>query len=223
MLSHLLLSILVGLLTLVALGFTIGGLVKKNQKLWIISLVVFIALTLLSVFCIYKTVVAAIDYAGSEQFQQDAKNTAEKLSNTVGGVVSGAAQGLGNALDDEAIEKLAAKGGKILGKGIKATATSLDETIGQTTVFTDESINKEGIIIGRAEQTKSSSKYAIGLFLEFKNDFKDKLILTSYDSQGNKQDISELNIDEKAGTSKVLIFQFDHFHPGVSGYCILTK
>jgi len=160
---------------------------------------------------------------GTDEFQAETKKKAENLGKTWGNTVSGTAQGLEATLDDEAIAKLANKGAKIVGKGVKAVATGLDETTGKTTVFADESVDKTGITIGRAEQITDSTKYSFGLFLEFKNDFDGKLILTAYDSKGLKQDNSELTIKQTAGKAKVYVFQFDYFQPGLSGYCILTK
>ena len=160
---------------------------------------------------------------GTDEFQAGTKKKAENVGKTWGNTVSGTAQGLEATLDDEAIAKLANKGAKIVGKGVKAVATGLDETTGKTTVFADESVEKIGVTIGRAEQIRDSTKYSFGLFLEFKNDFDGNLILTAYDSKGLKQDNSELSIKQKAGKAKVYVFQFDYFQPGLSGYCILTK
>jgi hypothetical protein len=223
MIIYLLLIVFTGLMTIIALGLTIGGIVKKKRKLWIGSLVGFLFFTLLTVFSVYTYIKENINYMGTEEFQAETKKKAENLCNTWGNTVSGTAQGLEATLDDEAIAKLANKGANIVGKGVKAVATGLDETTGKTTVFADESVDKTGILIGRAEQITDSTKYSFGLFLEFKNDFDGKLILTAYDSKGLKQDNSELTIKQKAGKAKVYVFQFDYFQPGLSGYCILTK
>jgi hypothetical protein len=223
MIIYLLLIVFTGLMTIIALGLTIGGIVKKKRKLWIGSLVGFLFFTLLTVFSVYTYIKENINYMGTEEFQAETKKKAENLGKTWGNTVSGTAQGLEATLDDEAIAKLANKGANIVGKGVKAVATGLDETTGKTTVFADESVDKTGILIGRAEQITDSTKYSFGLFLEFKNDFDGKLILTAYDSKGLKQDNSELTIKQKAGKAKVYVFQFDYFQPGLSGYCILTK
>ena len=223
MILYLLLIVFAGLMTLIAMGLTIGGLVKKKQKLWISSLIGFVLFALLTVFSAYTYVKESINYMGTDEFQAETKKKAENLGKTWGNTVSGTAQGLEATLDDEAIAKLANKGANIVGKGVKAIATGLDETAGKTTVFADESVEKTGVTIGRAEQITDSAKYSFGLFLEFKNDFDGKLILTAYDSKGLKQDNSELSIKQKAGKAKVYVFQFDYFQPGLSGYCILTK
>lgn len=223
MILYLLLIVFAGLMTLIAIGLTIGGLVKKKQKLWIGSLIGFVFFALLTVFSAYTYIKESINYMGTDEFQAETKKKAENLGKTWGNTVSGTAQGLEATLDDEAIAKLANKGAKIVGKGVTAVATGLDETAGKTTVFADESVDKTGVTIGRAEQITDSTKYSFGLFLEFKKDFDGKLILTAYDSKGLKQDNSELTIKEKAGKAKVYVFQFDYFQPGLSGYCILTK
>ena len=223
MLLYLLLAIFLGLLTLIALALTIGGLVKKKQKLWIGSLVAFVFLTLLTVTAVYTYVKQTINYMDSDEFQAEAKKKAESLGKTWGNTVSGTAQGLEATLDDDAIAKLANKGGKIAGKGVKAMASGLDETAGKTTIFADEAVDKSGISVGRAEEVSDSVNNSYGLYLEFKNEFDGKLRLTAYDSKGTKMDNAELEIKEKAGKAKVYVFHFAYFKPGLSGYCILTK
>lgn len=210
-------------MTLIALGFTIAGFLKKKQKLWTISLGAFVLFTLLSVFSVYAYVKASIDYMGSDEFQSETRKKAENMGKTWGNTVSGTADGVESTLDEEAISKLAEKGGLILGKGIQSISSGLDQSIGKTTVFADQSIESAGIEIGRSEQILDSSKYSYGLFLAFKEQFEGTLVLTAYDSKGLKQDISEITLSEKAGKAKVYVFQFDYFKPGKSGYCILTK
>ncbi len=234
MIFYLLAIVFFGLLTIVAFGLTIGGLVKKSRKLWVSSLCGFLFFTLLTVFLAFSYVKKSVDYIGSEEFQNETKKKAENLGKTWGNTVSGTAQGLEETLDEGALEKLAGKGSRIIGKGIKAAAIGLDETVGKTIVFTDESIDKAGITVGRADQILESnvgrsdsandpSKYSFGLFLEFKNDFDGKLILTAFDSRGAKIDIAKVSIKETAGKEKVYVFKFDYFKPSVSNYCVLSR
>lgn len=223
MILNLLFIVFTVLMTFIALGLTIAGLIKKKQTLWIISLAAFVIFTLLTVFAIYSYVKKSIDYMGTEEFQAETKKKAENMGKSWGNTVTGTVQGLDSTLDDEAIAKLANKGANIVGKGVKAVATGIDETVGKTTVFADKSIDLVGITIGRAEQITDSAKFCFGLYLEFKTDFNGSLALTAFDSQGLKQDNAVLTIKEKAGTAKVYVFQFDYFKPGLSGYCILTK
>jgi|ERR1043165_4165379 hypothetical protein len=223
MLLYLLAVVLCGLLTLISIGLFIGGLVKKKQNLWIGSLIAFVVFTLLTVTTAYTYTKKAIDYMGSNEFQSETKKTAENMGKTWGNTVSGTAQGLEATLDEEAIAKLANKSGKIMGKGVTALSSGLDETAGHTTIFADESVDKVGITVGRAEEISGKESKNYGLYLEFKNDFDGTLRLTAYDSKGNKMDNSEIEVKEKAGKAKVCAFKFQYFTPGLSGYCILTK
>lgn len=223
MILYLLLIVFSVLMTLIAFGLTIGGLIKKKRKVWIGSLASFVAFSLLAVFSIVIYAKESINYMGSDEFQAETKKKAENMGKTWGNTVSGTAQGLEATLDDEAIAKLANKGATIVGKGVKAVATGLDETVGKTTMFPDESLAAAGISIGRAEQILDSANYSFGLFLEFERDFSGSLVLTAYDSEGKKQDISIMTLTEKAGKAKVYVFGFDYFQPGVSGYCILEQ
>ena len=223
MILYLLLIVFSVLMTLIAFGLTIGGLIKKKKKVWIGSLASFVVFSLLAVFSIVVYAKESINYMGSDEFQAETKKKAENMGKTWGNTVSGTAQGLEATLDDEVIAKLANKGANIVGKSVKAVSTGLDETVGKTTVFPDESLMFAGITIGRAEQLLDSAKYSFGLFLEFEKDFSGTLILTAYDSEGLKMDITELVITEQAGKSRVHIFGFDYFQPGLSGYCILEQ
>ena len=223
MIVYLLLIVFAILMTMIALGLTIGGLVKKKQKVWISSLVAFVVFALVSVFSFYIYAVKSIDYMATDEFQNETRKKAENVGKTWGNTVSGTAEGLSATLDDEAIAKLANKSAIIVGKGVKAFAKGYDENAGSTTVFSDESVDKSGIIIGRVEQISGSEKNSFGLFLEFKKDFDGELFLTAYDSKGQKMDKKGIKIEEKAGKAKVYVFNFDYFNPGLSGYCILTK
>jgi len=223
MILYLLFLVLSAILTFIALGFIVGGLVKGNKQVWISALVAFVLLTLVTVFAGYTYVKETINYMGSDEFQEETRKKAENVGKTWGNTVTGTAQGLEATLDDDAIAKLANKGAKIVGKGVKAAATGMDETVGKTTVFLDESADREGVAIGRAEQITDSLKHSFGLFLEFNKDFNGTLSLTAYDSEGKKQDKAELPFKEKAGKAKVYVFQFDYFKPGMSGYCVLAK
>lgn len=208
------------LMTLIALGFVIGGLIKKKHKIWLSALagfVVFIMLSVVSIFVYFKE---TIEYMGSVEFQSETKKKAENLGKTWGNTVSGTTQGLEATLDDDAIARLAYKGSKIVGKGIKAVTNGIDETLVKTTIFADESIEQAGIDIGRAEKIVGS-KYSFGLFLEFKNAFNGKLVLTAYDSEGKKQDQSELITKVNAGDAGIYTFKFENFSSGLNGYCVL--
>ncbi len=211
------------LMVIISIGMIIGGLVKKNRKLLIVSLSSLVIFILLTVFSIANSIKRTVDYMGTEEFQTEAKEKAENLGKTWGNTVSGTAKGLNETLDEEEILKLANKSSKIVGEGIKIVAAGFDETIGKTKIFSDESIDKAGILVGRAERIKDSLTHSFGLFLEFNSDFDGELVLTAYDNEGLKMDISEIDLKEKAGQAKVCVFQFKYFEPGLSGYCILKN
>ncbi len=223
MLLYLVLTVLLSVLTFVSLVLIVVGLVKKKRSLWVGSLTAFVIGSVLTAACAFLYVRETFRYVASNEFQHDTQHVAEHIGETVGSAVSGTAEGLEATLDDEALAQLANKGAKIVGKGVKAVATGLDETTGKTTVFTDESVEKAGITLGRAEQISTDVKNSFGLFLAFENDFSGKLVLTAYDSKGLKQDTSELTIQETAGKAKVYVFPFEYFQPSLSGYCILTQ
>ncbi len=178
---------------------------------------------MLSAFSIISSIKETVNYMGTVEFQENTKKKAESSGKTWVNTVSGAAQGLDESLDDKVILKLANKGAKIVGEGAKATAAGFDETTGKTTILSDESIEKIGITIGRAERVNDSITHRFGLFLEFKQDFEGKLTLTAFDDEGLKMDISELVVNEKAGQAKVYLLQFKYFKRGLSGYSILKN
>ncbi len=223
MILHLMLIVFVVIMTIISIGLTIGGLIKKKRKLWIISLSLTVLFLMLTVFSIVTYIKKTVDYMGTEEFQEETKKKAENLGKTWGNTVSGTAKGLDESIDDEILLGLANKGAKILGGGAKTIASGFDETTGKTTIFPSESLDSLGIKIGRAERIKDSLKISYGLFLEFENSYNGVLELTAYDDEGLKMDKAILDVNEKANSSKVFVFQFDYFKPGLSGYCILSN
>ncbi|MBK8805528.1 MAG: hypothetical protein IPO21_02300 [Bacteroidales bacterium] len=219
---YLLLCVFAILLTLIALGLTIGGLIKKKRSLWIGSLIAFVFLTLFSVFSIVTYVKKSIDYMGSEEFQEETKKSASNWGKNIGNTVSGAAEGLEATLDDKAIAKLAEKSGVILGSGVKAISTGVEETLGKQTVYTDKEIEALGISIGRAEWIVDSAKYTLGLYLDFGKDINGTLKLTAFDRDGKKVDNSEIVTSQKSGQSKVFTFPFEFLKPTQFEYFVLS-
>jgi hypothetical protein len=223
MILYILLIVFSILVALIALGLTIGGLVKKKRNLWIGSLATFVVFSLVTVFAIYTYVKETVNYMGSDAFQAETKKKAENMGKTWGNTVSGVSKGLNETLDDEAIAGLAKKSGTILGKGVQAFSTGLDETVGTTKVFADSLVNTMGIDIGRAELLLDAAKYSVGLYIASKNNVDSKFVLTAYDSKGVPQDNATLAIKQQAGKAQVHVFTFAYLKPGPSGYCILTK
>ncbi len=201
-LEYLLLLVFSILMVLIGCGLTIAGIIKNNQKLWIISLCGVVVFSLLATYSFYSTIKTAVDCTDTECVTEEV----EYKTST-------------SPLSEDIVERMAEKSGKIVGKGIKAFASGIDESTGKTLIFKDESIEKSGISIGRAEQMSNS----VGLFLEFANDFEGKLCLSAYDSEGVKQNISELEINAKTGSAKIYTFPFEYFNPDLTGYCILSK
>jgi len=210
-------------MALISLAAGIYFFVKKNKKIFLISLISTVVFTLLIVVSTYVYLKQTIEYMSTEEFHNETRQKAENMGRTWGNTVTGVSQGLEASLDDEAIAKLANKGAKIVGKGVQAMSEGLDETVIKTTVFADESIEKDGMSIGRAEQVTDSVKYSLGLYIAFKKDFDNTLTLTAYDSSGAPVDVSKLEVKQSAGQAKVYVFKFDHFKPKANGYCILTK
>ncbi len=211
------------IMTTIAIGLTIAGLIKKRRKLWIISLCATVLFLMLTVFSIATYIKKTIDYMGTTEFQEQTIKKAENLGKTWGNTVSGTAKGLDESLNDEVLLSLVNKGAKIIGGGVKAIASGFDETTGKSTIFPSESLDSLGIKIGRAERIIDSLKVSYGLFLEFENSYHGVLELTAFDDKGLKMDKATLEVNEKANSSKVFVFQFDYFNPGLSGYCILSN
>lgn len=222
MILYLLLAVLVVLLTFISLGLTIYGMVKKRKKLAIGALSSFVTLTLCCIWSIYMYAKKSIDYMGSPEFQAETKKKAENMGKTWGNTVSGASQGLTETLDDEAIAQLANKSAVITGKVVKAVSAGADTTLGNS-VLTDKSTTDAGIELGRAEEGIGSTARNMGLFLDFKTSFTGKLRLTAYDLKGRKQDVSDTSLDMKAGSGKVIIFDFPYATAGPNGYYILSR
>ena len=211
------------LLSLIAIGFTIGGLIKNKKKVWITSLILTVVFIMTTVFSIAVYIKRKAEYLTSEEFQEETRKSAEQLGRTWGNTVSGTAKGLEESIDDDAILKLASKGAKLLGNGVKVVAAGFDETTAKTKIFSDESISLKGISVGRAELLEDSVKISYGLFLDFSEDYEGTLELTAYDNEGLKMDHTMMEFNEKKGAAKVHVFQFDYFKPGLNGYCILKE
>lgn len=223
MLVYILLIVFSVIMAVISLTAGIYFFIKKNKKIFIISLISTVIFTLLIVVTTFIYVKKTVDYMSTDEFRNEARQTAENLGHSLGNTVSGVSSGLEASLDEDAIARLANKAAKIAGKGVQAASEGIDETVIKTTVFADESIEKDGMMIGRAEQVTDSAKYSLGLYISFKKDFDNTLTLTAYDSSGMPVDVSKLEVKQSAGQAKVYVFKFDHFRPKANGYCILTK
>lgn len=102
-------------------------------------------------------------------------------------------------------------------------ASSLDTTIGNKNIFIDQNLVDAGFELGRAEEQYNSKTNDLGIFIDFKKDFKGKLKLTNYDQTGKRIDVAEKEIDVKAGQEKVEVFSFSHSGLGLTTYYIISK
>lgn len=212
-----------GLLVLVSIGTLIFGVIKKRKSILITAIVLFgvgviggITSGLMYSKQVYR-------YVKSREFQDDTKRGSELLGQAVGSVSSGLSRGLSEALDDKAISELAKKSATILGTSIKTIASGFDSTIGSKNIFIDKNLADAGFELGRAYEQYDSVTNNLGIFIEYKKDFKGNLKLTNYDQAGKKIDISQKAIDVKAGEENVEVFKFSHSDLGLTTYYIISK
>lgn len=217
------LTVFLALFILVCIGILIFGVVKKRKNIWITA-AAFLVVAAIGCICtsiIYSKKVYA--YVKSNEFQQDVKKGAELGGQTAGSAASGISKGLSSTIDDEAINNLAKKSASILATSIKTIASTVDSVIGNKNIFIDRSLADEGFELGRASERYGSTANDLGIFIEYKKDFKGKLKLANYDQAGKKIDIAENEIIAKAGQEKVEVFSFKHSDLGLTTYYILSK
>lgn len=223
MILFILLFVALGLVILVSIGTLIFGLIKKRKNILITAAILFVVGIIGSVVSGLTYSKKVYDYVKSKEFQDDAKKGSEIVGQTAGSVSSGLSKGLSTTLDDEAISNLAKKSATILGKSIKTMASSLDSTIGNKNIFIDQNLADAGFELGRADEQYKSKTNDLGIFIDYKKDFKGKLKLTNYDQTGKKIDVAEKEINVKAGQEQVEIFSFSHSDLGVTTYYIISK
>jgi hypothetical protein len=68
-------------------------------------------------------------------------------------------------------------------------ASSLATTIGNKNIFIDQNLADAGFELGRADEQYNSRTSDLGIFIEFKKDFKGKVKLTNYDESGKKIEV----------------------------------
>src|SRR6185312_2359373 len=210
MILYILLIVAFGLIILVSIGTLIFGLIKKRKIILITAAILFVVGVIGCVFSGLTYSKKVYDYVKSKEFQDDAKKGSEIVGQTVGSVSSGLSKGLSTTLDDEAISNLAKKSATILGKSIKTMASSLDSTIGNKNIFIDQNLADAGFELGRADEQYNSKTNDLGIFIDYKKDFKGKLKLTNYDQTGKKIEVAEKEINAKAGQERVVVFSFSH-------------
>ncbi len=223
MILYILLIVTFGLIILVSIGTLIFGLIKKRKNILITAAILFVVGVIGCVFSGLTYSKKVYDYVKSKEFQDDAKKGSEIVGQTVGSVSSGLSKGLSTTLDDEAISNLAKKSATILGKSIKTMASSLDSTIGNKNIFIDQNLADAGFELGRADEQYNSKTNDLGIFIDYKKDFKGKLKLTNYDQTGKKIEVAEKEINAKAGQERVEVFSFSHSDLGLTTYYIISK
>jgi len=223
MITYLLLIVAFGLIALVSIGVLIFGLIKKRQNILITAAILFIIGVIGCVYSGLEYSKRLYNYVTSNEFQQDTKKGSEIVGQTVGSVSSGLSKGLSTTLDDEAISNLAKKSATILGKSIKTMASGFDSTIGNKNIFMDQNLTDAGLELGPADEQYKSKTNDLGIFIDYKKDFKGKLKLTNYDQTGKKIDIAEKGINVKAGQGRVEVFSFSHSDLGLTTYYIISR
>lgn len=223
MITYLLLIVAFGLTALVSIGVLIFGLIKKRINILITAAILFIIGVIGCVYSGLEYSKRLYNYVTSNEFQQDTKKGSEIVGQTVGSVSSGLSKGLSTTLDDEAISNLAKKSATVLGKSIKTMASGFDSTIGNKNIFMDQNLTDAGLELGRADEKYQSKTNDLGIFIDYKKNFKGKLKLINYDQTGKKIDIAEKGINVKAGQGRVEVFSFSHSDLGLTTYYIISR
>jgi hypothetical protein len=206
---------------LVSLVLLIRGIFKKNKTLWISSLAGGTFFTLLIFFSITSYISNEIEYWGSEEHRKESFNKAKNIGKSLGGQVTGVAQGIIESVDEDAIIELARKSAKIVGKGITAIGEGFNGFEEELKILTDESVSEMGLIIGYAQKLKKDNTYSLGIFIEYEQNFKGSLVLTTFDIEGKSLNKSIFEVNRAKGEEKLEIFQFKILEPIKTGYCIL--
>jgi len=223
MVGYLLLSIVFGLVILIAIGTLIFGFIKKKRNFLITAVTLLVVGTIGCVYSVSTYTKKAIDYVQSKEFQDDAKKGAELLGQTAGSITAGVSDGLSNTLDDEAIEKLASKSAVIIGKSVKTIAAGFDSTLGNKNIYPDNSLENSGLELGNAVEEYKSKTNDLAIFIDYQKDFKGKLRITNYDQAGKKIDVAEKDINVKMGQGRVEVFSFSHSNLGLTTYYIISR
>lgn len=223
MILYLFLIVLFGLTILVSVGLVIFGLIKKRKNILVTSAIIFTVGIIGCAFSALTYTKKGLEYVKSKEFQDDTKRGAEIIGQTVGSTTSGISNGLSQALDEDAIKNLASKSAIILSKVTKTIASNLDSTLGHKNIFLDKTLENSGIELGRADERYNSKTNNLGVFIEFKNDFKGILRIANFDQTGQKIEVVDKTVNAKDGQNKVEVFRFLHSDLGLTTYYIISK
>jgi hypothetical protein len=222
MITYLFLIVFFGLLGLIGIGSLVFGLVKKQKALLVISAILLVIGISGGIFSGFMYAKKAVQYVKSDEFQDDARKGSEMVGETIGSTTSGLSKGFSKTLDDEAIMSLASKSATIFGKVTKTVASNLDSTLGNKNVYLDKSVENSGLEFGRAEEKYNAQTNDLGIFIEFKKDFKKVIRIANYDQTGKIIESVEKAISAKAGQSKVEVFSFLLSDLGMTTYYIIS-
>jgi|GEM_PF-6651002 len=203
---------------LVAAGFLVSGLIKNNKKLWQTALAVMVLSIMIPSFLIVKGVKDTVTYVQSDQVIMDAREAARHQGKLSTSMASGLIEGGTDGLDEEVIADAANKGARISGRVTEGVAGGIDGTVGTTSVQLTPEAAALGVEVGRSQVSDHNT---VKIFTSFNKPFKGTLKLTTYDSEGQKMDVTTLQVDKTAETEENIIFRFKDYGPGLSGSCKL--
>jgi hypothetical protein len=229
MLQNFLLIITCGLLTLTSVGFLIGGLINRNQKMWIAALggiVVFFTGTALSVSnAVYDTV----DYAKekSEEFQEAADRTAKEFGQAAGKALSKGLDDLDSTLKNDPFIDMLREGAGNVTEAVVAHPEDPKSELGPTLLVPDSSVTRRGIRLlndASLSQGNSSSSYRLRISMEPEKAFDGTLSLHTLDSDSLRTKLDEVHLEAEKGKIQMFqpTFEFEHSGDGWTGFCILS-
>lgn len=228
MLQNFLLIITFGLLTLTSVGFLIGGLINRNQKMWIAALggiVVFFTGTALS---ISNAVQDSVDYAKSksDEFQEAADKTAKEFGQAAGKALSKGLEDLDSTLKNDPFIDMLKEGAGNLTESVVAHPEGSKSGLGPTLVVPDSSLTGRGIRLLNDASLSSgpSSKQRLNISMEPNGAFEGTVTLYALESDSLRTKLDEVHMEAEADKVQILqpSFEFEHSGNGWTGFCILS-
>jgi len=214
--------IIAGTVHLASVIFLLYVFLTKQQQKKMLALGLFLASGAIAAFCVVSMGRSTVAHILNGGVERDIKKGGELAGRAIGSAASGVSEGLSKSLDDEAIAKLANKTAVIATKSVRAMARGIDSTSKHTTVFMTKETEEAGIALLGAREGVDTAKDNVGVFLKFDHAVKGKLVLNVYDSNGDRKDVSEVVVDERAGAERKAVFFFKNNPPLFTGYCILS-
>ena len=228
MLQNFLLILTCGILTLTSVGFLIGGLINRNQKMWVAALggiVVFFTGTALSISnAVYDTV----DYAKekTDEFQEAADKTAKEFGQAAGKALSKGLDELDSTLKNDPFIDMLKEGAGNLTKSVVAHPEGSKSDLGPTLIVPDSSLSRRGIrLLNDASlMTGPSGKQRLKISLEPNEAFEGTVALYALESDSLRTKLDEVHLEAEADKVQILqpSFEFEHSGDGWTGFCILS-